>query len=615
MRGYGGSILHVDLATGSVRPEPLAPDVARAYLGGNGLAVRLLYDRVPAGLDPLAPGSRVVFAVGPVTDTPVPGSSRACVGFKSPLTGGYFDATFGGRFAQTLKRTGFDAVAIAGRADRPVYLVVEPGGARVLPAEDLWGATTTRAARVLRERHGPRSDVAVIGPAGEAGVRFACLAHLWNGKASFAGRGGVGAVLGAKRVKAVVVRGDDRVRPADEAGLAALARRRRDDLRVGTEPLTRFGTAFLVEPINAFGGLGVRNLQRETCDRAGDLSGETYRDRFHVKDTSCARCPVACGKVSRVEDGLYAPLRAKTPEYESLFALGTMVEVYDPAAVLEANRLCDDLGLDTISMGVTAAFACECVERGVLGEDEIGFPLGFGRADGLLEAIRRTAARSGFGARLAEGSVRLAASLGDGAHRYLYATKGLEIAAHSARALEGMGLGYATATRGGSHHDTRPTLRYGPGLDDLDPDQQAAWAVRSQHFTAVGDALVQCRLVAERGFGRELGDDYAEMVRCATGWDADVPELERVGERIYNLERVFNVREGFRRQEDVLPHRVLHEPVPDGPRKGRRCPPEELDTQLDAYYRLRGWTPDGVPSRARLDALGLGPEAADIGSR
>ncbi len=614
MNGYHGCIVDVDLTTRRGQSWEFDPAFARAYLGGNGFAAHLLYARVPAGTDPYAPDNLAVFACGPLSDSPIPGGSRTYAGFKSPLTGLYFDSTFGGRFARTLKRSGWDAAALGGAADAPVYVLLEPGGVQVHDAGDLWGRSIGETTRILRQRHGADADVAAIGPAGENGVRFACVGHHWQGKESYAGRGGLGAVLGAKKCKALVVRGDLRAPLADREALRALAARGREALAQGAGPLSEYGTAVIVEPINALGGLGTRNLARETCAQASALSGETYRDRFYLKSTSCAGCPVACGKTSRVSEGPYAPLTAKTPEYESLFALGTMLEIYDPAAVLEANRLCDELGLDTISMGVTLAFVCECLERGLLSESEVGVPLRFGDADGALELIRRCAQRSGFGAQLAEGSVRLAAALGGEAHRYLYAARGLEIAAHSARILKGMSLGYATATRGGSHQDTRPALQYTPETDNRSPQPQPAFAIQSQHFTAVGDSLAQCRLVAERGFGRALNEDYAALVRGATGWDVDVAELERIGERIYNLERAFNVREGVRRKDDTLPYRVMHEPVPDGPHRGMHCPPEELDGMLDAYYRLRGWSPEGVPTRERLTALGLASVVDDLGA-
>jgi aldehyde:ferredoxin oxidoreductase len=603
-------MLHIDLSTKTTAAETFDESFARAWLGGNGFAAKLLFDRLAPGVDPLGPENAVVFAVGPITDTPVPGCSRTYAAFKSPLTGLYFDSTFGGRFALTLKRTGFEAVTVTGRSAEPVYLLVDEEGAQVLSAAELWGLPIAETSTRLRERHGEDADSAAVGPAGENAVRYACLGHHWKGRSGFAGRGGLGAVLGSKGVKAVVVRGSRGTSVADPQGLRALLARQRETLEQGTSAFSEFGTAVLVGPINALGALGTRNLQRETCAAAAAISGETFRDRFFVRHTSCGRCPVACGQESRVEPtGKMAPLVWKTPEFESLYALGSMLEIYDPPALLAANQLCDELGLDTITAGVTLAFAAECVERGFLTERDSGMALRFGDPGALLECLPRIARREGFGARLAEGSVRLASSLGPAAQELLYAVKGLEIAGHSARALKGMSIGYATATRGGSHHDARPTAQYAPDRDSVHPSGQARFAIDTQHLTAVGDSLTLCRFVGERGFGKSLGEPYTDLVRCVTGWDLGATELDRIGERVYNLERSFNVREGVRRKHDILPLRVMEEPIPDGPRAGMRCPREELDGMLDEYYRLRGWSAEGVPARDRLTKLGL-PEAA-----
>jgi len=612
LNGYGGRLLHVDLSQRTSTIEPFDDGFARLWLGGNGFAASLLFQHVPLGSDPLGAENTVVFAVGPVTDTPVPGCSRAYTAFKSPLTGLYFDSTFGGRFALTQKRTGFDAFTITGAAAEPVYVLVGETGAQVHPAADLWGLPIREAVSRLRERHGDDADVAAIGPAGEKRVLYACLGHHGKSRSGIAGRGGLGAVLGAKRVKAVVVQGSRPTVLADVKALEALLARQREPLKLGTAAFSEFGTAVLVEPINALGGLGTRNLQRETCEHPTAISGETFRDELFVRHTSCARCSVACGKESRIEGVGQAFQSWKTPEFESLYALGTMLEVYDPSALLRANQLCDELGLDTISAGVTLAFVAECVERGLLSERETGMALSFGDPEALLEALRRTGKREGFGDLLADGSVRLAARLGAEAQDLLYAVKGLEIAGHSARALKGMSIGYATATRGGSHHDARPTAQYAPDQDSVRPEGQARFAIDTQHLTAVGDSLTQCRFVSERGFGRTLGQNYTDMVRSVTGWDLREGELGRIGERIYNLERAFNVREGVLREHDTLPFRVMTEPIPEGPRAGMYCPREELGRMLDEYYQLRGWSPHGVPTREKLAGLGLAEVAASV---
>ena len=605
VKGYGGRLLFVDLADGRTRIEPLDSGMARALLGGNGLAARLLHDHVPAGVDAFDRANAVVFAVGPITDTTVPGNSRACVAAKSPLTGLFFDSTFGGRFPATLKRTGFDAVLISGRAPAPSYLLITEDGAAVKPAGPLWGRTTRDAVTALVAAEGAESDAIAIGPAGERLVRFAAMAHYWKNREGVSGRGGLGAVLGSKNLKAVVVKGARKTEIADSAVLKALVDQTREPLKTGTQALSTFGTPFLVGPINALGGLGAYNLRQETFAEASAVNGDTMKAHYHDRDTTCLKCPVACGKQSAIAEGEFAGTRAKMPEYETIFALGPMLGISNPEALILANDLCDLLGMDTISMGVTLAFVAEALERGWLTTAEVGVPFGWGDWRGMLTLVEQTGRREGFGARLAEGAWRLAESVHPEATRLVYAVKRLELPAHSARALKGLSIGYATATRGGSHHDTRPTPQYAQGFDRRSTEDKPEFAIRSQHFTAVGDSLVLCRFTSERGFGLFVGEPYAAMVRAVTGWDVTVEELERVGERIVNLERLFNVREGVRRAADVLPWKVMHEPIPDGPSAGMFCPPAELAAMLDDYYRLRGWSPDGVPDAARLAQLGL----------
>ena len=605
MKGYGGRQLFLDLSRGTSQSEPLDETTARSFLGGNGLAARILYERVPAQTDAFDPANAVVFSVGPITDTTVPGNSRGCVAAKSPLTGLFFDSTFGGRWPATLKRTGFDALAISGAAPAPSYLCVTETGVEVKLAARLWGKTTRETVQALLETEGADADVIAIGPAGERRVRFACMTHYWKNREAVAGRGGIAAVLGAKNVKAVVVKGGRKTEIADPARLKALLEETREPLKTGTNALATFGTPFLVGPINALGALGAYNLKEETFAEARAVSGDDMKEHFHDRDTTCLKCPVACGKQYAIKDGEFAGTRAKMPEYESIFALGPMLGNAHPESLILANDLCDTLGLDTITMGVTLAFVAEAMERGWLTADDLGMPFGWGDWRGMLKLVEMTARREGFGDRLAEGGWRLAESVHPEATKLVYAVKRLELPAHSARALKGLSIGYATATRGGSHHDTRPTPQYAPGFDRRSVADKPAFAMRSQHFTAVGDSLVMCRFTSERGFGLFVGEPYAAMVRAVTGWDVTVEELERVGERIINLERLFNVREGVRRRDDVLPWRVMHEPIPDGPSAGMYCPPEELAAMLDEYYGLRGWDADGVPTAERLADLGL----------
>jgi len=607
MTGYGGRILFVDLTGGRSEVRPLDRDTARAVLGGNGLAARLLWDTIPAGIDPYDSANAVALAVGPVTDTLVPGNSRACIATKSPLTGLFFDSTFGGRFPATLKRTGFDAVVVTGQAARPVYLRVDETGATLRDAGALWGRTTRDTVEAIQAAEGADADALAIGPAGEHRVRFACLAHYWKNREGVAGRGGIGAVCGAKNLKAICVAGARKTTVADGPRLKALIDETREPMKKGTANLSLYGTPFLTGPINALGGFGAYNLRQEVFAEWEAIEGRSLKAHYHDRDTTCLKCPVACGKQFAVPADVpgYGGVRGKMPEYETLFAFGSMLGNANAPSIIQANILCDLLGLDSISMGVTLAFVAECLERGLLKPADVGGPFGWGDHAGMIRLLEQTARREGFGARLAEGARRLAAEIGQGAERLPYAVKGLELPAHSARALKGMSIGYATATRGGSHHDTRPTPQYAPGFDRRSTDDKPAFAIRSQHFTAVDDSLVMCRFTSERGFGLFVNDTYAGLVSAVTGWDMTAEELERVGERIVNLERAFNVREGIRRRDDVLPWKVMHEPIPDGPSAGMYCPPDELATMLDAYYALRGWDADGVPTGDRLTALGL----------
>ncbi|MFQ5898162.1 MAG: aldehyde ferredoxin oxidoreductase family protein [Candidatus Methylomirabilia bacterium] len=605
MQGYAGRILFVDLGERRSRMEPLPEEMARQFLGGNGFAVRLLAEQLAPGIDPYDPANAVVFAVGPITDTTVPGNSRACVATKSPLTGLFFDSTFGGRFPATMKRTGFDAMFITGRAPEPVYLKVSEASVEMKPALGLWGRSTRETVEAIQQVEGPEADVITIGPAGEHRVRFAAMVHYWRNREGVSGRGGIGAVLGSKNLKAVVVAGSRKTGVANAAALKALLEETRDPLKTGTKALSVFGTPSLVQPINTLGALGTYNLQTEVYGEARAISGEEMKAHYHQKDTTCLKCPVACGKQYAIRGGEFAGTRAKMPEYETIFAFGPMLGNPHASSLIKANELCDLLGMDTISLGVTLAFVAEALEKGWLDPGELGVPYGWGDWRGMLRLVEMTAARQGFGDRIAEGAWRLAESLGPEALKAVYAVKRLELPAHSARALKGMSIGYATATRGGSHHDTRPTPQYAQGFDRRSPEGKPEFALRSQHFTAVGDSLVLCRFTSERGFGLSVNESYARMVSAVTGWLLGVEELERIGERVVNLERCFNAREGVGRKDDTLPWRVMHEPIPEGPSAGMHCPPAELDRMLDEYYRLRGWDSEGLPRKETLERLGL----------
>lgn len=603
MKGYTGRrILNIDVSTGTMAVEPVSDAFARMYVGANGFAARLLFDRVAGGVDPLSPDALVVFGVGPVTDV-LPGA-RGYIAFKSPLTGLYCDTTFGGRFAVTQKRTGFECISIAGKSESPVVVVVDEEGAKLHDASELWGLGAYETVHRLRERFGEGADAAAIGTAGETGVRYACVSHFWKNRPGIAGRGGGGAVLGAKGVKALVVTGSRKTIPADPEGLAAFLKEGIPGMLEKAEALSKYGTPVLTEMINKMGGLAARNAQREFTEDVSAAGTEAFA-KLYQKKLACFHCPIACGKLSSITEGPYAGLETKVVEYESIYALGAMLDVFDAPYLIHVNRLCDDVGLDTISMGVTLAFAAECLEKGLLSSRDVGHETIFSNTDAILSLISQTASRKGFGARLAEGSARLAEQIGPEAAEFLHTSKGMELAGHSARALKGLGLGYATGTRGGSHHDMRPSTMYPSGHDNTSVEGQAQLCFDSQNMTALGDSLTLCRFISERLLGHVINEQWARLLRLTVGWDMDVDEAQRVGERIYNLERCFNVREGVRAARDVLSHRSTNEPIPDGALAGARCTSEDLDAMRDEYYKLRGWDKNGFPGRRMIERLGL----------
>jgi aldehyde:ferredoxin oxidoreductase len=606
MFGYMGTILHVNLSSGEVRRDAFDEVFARRFLGGNGFAARLIYEKVPAQVEPLSEDNAVVFALGPLNGTTVWGSGRGHVAAISPLTGYFADSNFGGNFAAMLKKTGMDALIISGKASEPVYLLLEDDARLTIkPAGELWGKTTSAAQALLVEREGKGVESASIGPAGEQQVLFANI--MCSGqRVSTAGRGGIGAVLGAKLCKAIAVKGNQRVTVADQAQLSARLKARLPIMKDNTNALTNLGTPVLVNLINSMGKLATRNNTRETFERAETLSGEYIAEHHTERNVACYRCPVACGKLVRIPHGAFADHAEKMPEYETIYALGSMLENADIVSVYNANTMCDQMGLDTISMGVTLAFVAECLETGLVSADDLGGRVGFGDSEPLAELVRLTALQEGVGVHLARGSERLAAEWGRGAEKLLYSVQGMEIAGHSARGIRPMGLAYATSTRGGSHHDARPNYNEpdgDPGFTDA-----AAYCVHSQHYTALGDSLVLCRFVMERGFGTPLAKlDAAlpEVLRAVTGWDLTLSEIATIGERVYNLERLINTRRGLTRAQDTLPYRVTHKPIPDGPAQGRYCPEDQFQSLLDEYYDLRGWNADGIPTDAKLAELEL----------
>lgn len=590
MYGYAGSILYVDVGKEKSYAVPVTEAFAKKYLGGNGFGAKILYDSVKKGTDPFSPGNVLIFAGGPASGTLWHGAGRTHLITKSPMTGGFMDSSVGKDFAAELKFAGYDALVLYGKAHAPVCVRIFNDSVKITPAKDMWGMSAVDVQTQVREDSGEEFSCMAIGQGGENLVRYACI--ISDTRA--AGRGGTGAVMGSKNVKLVAVTGTHDVCIPDMDEFMEFYDHLIPSYTKNLNALTQYGTPILVNIINLMGGLGTRNWQKETFDRAEQISGEVYKEKYFNWHTACFACRVGCGKVFSCSKGV-----SEGPEYETLYSLGSCCCIDDPEVIIEADRLCDEYSIDTISMGVSAAFLMECYEKGLIHNPQ----LRFGDGEALIEAIHKTAHREDYGDLLAEGVRRMAQKIGKGSEKFAIHVKGLEIAGHSPRALKSMSVGYATATRGGSHHDSRPTYEYGL-TDRKTLEGKAKIAVDSANWTTFGDSLVICHLM-EKVVGMFLCENHVRMLNLVTGWGWTVDDITTVSERIYNLERCFNVREGFSRKDDILPWRIMHEAIPEGGSEGCKAAPDELETLLDQYYRLRGWDSNGIPTKETLIRLGL----------
>lgn len=622
-------IAWIDLSTDAVSLRPPDADLSARFLGGRGLGAALLFRHLADPADPFAPGNPLIFAVGPLTGTPWPTGARTHVTFHSPLTGVYGYANAGGFFGAALRRAGYDALVITGRAEQPVYLEVTPDGVAIRPADHLWGlgvhatheALATAPPRSPPTWGGKRARVACIGPAGENGVRFAAI--ISDGSRAAARCGG-GAVMGSKNLKAIVVRGR---RPLDlPPEFRALARRAFAQVRdhPNVAGLRDWGTVNLVTIKNCSGDLPARNHQLGQVPWADRIDAQVIA-RYTRKTKGCFACPIHCGRVTRVESGPHAG-DLEGPEYESLDALGPMCWIDDPEVIIHANRLCNDLGLDTISTGVTIAFAMECHQRGLLDDAECS--LEWGDADTVLGLIQRIAHRRGLGDLLAEGVRRAAQTIGPEAAYYAMHVKGMELPRQEPRIAKGFGLGHATSNRGADHLYGLPTIDLASNLDAasrlfppeiipalMDPDDETYkpdLIVFSEHYCAVSDALGVCKFTTAETYAL-FPDDLAAGLSALWEREVTAKELLTAGERIVNLERLYNVRLGLSRADDHLPARFTAEPLEiyTFDRDGATGEPvhvgrlRDFEAMLDRYYRLRGWDENGVPTPETLQRLEL----------
>ncbi len=618
------SLAWVDLSTATTRVEALSPDLALRFLGGRGIGAALLREQVADTQNPYAPENPLIFSVGPFTGTPWPTGARSHVTFHSPLTGIYGYANAGGFFGAALRRAGYDGLVIKGRAKEPVFLEIGPGEVRIQPAEDLWGQGVQNTHDALA---GGGARVVCIGPAGENHVRVAAI--MADGNRAMARCGG-GAVMGSKHLKAVVVRGKKTLDlpPAFRSEARKAFERVRDHPHVSG--LRDRGTVFLVAGKNATGDLPAYNHQQGQVSWAHRVDGAAV-SKVTEKNTGCFACPIRCARVTRVESGPYAG-HLEGPEYETLDALGPMCGIDDLEVIIHANRLCNDLGLDTISTGVIIAFAMECRQRGLLADAR--YSLDWGDPDSLLGLIKDMAHRRGLGDLLAEGSRRAAQVIGGNAPQFAMHVKGMELPRQEPRIAKGFGLGHATSNRGADHLYALPTIdlagnleaaerlfppAMAPQLMDTDDETyKPDLIVFTEHYCAVSDALGVCKFSTAETYAL-YPEDLARGLSALWGRQISGDDLLTAGERIVNLERLYNVALGIDRADDRLPERFTSEPLAihtfqcneetdvveastDPIHVGRV---RDFEGMLDRYYRLRGWDSQGVPTDEKLQELGL----------
>jgi aldehyde:ferredoxin oxidoreductase len=606
---YAGRILYVSLPGLSTRYEGLGEAEAGLFLGGKGLGAHILYRDLRPGTEPLSPDNILIFATSPLTGTIAPTANRFCVVTKSPLTGTFLDSHCGGSFGVGLKEAGLDLLAVKGASESLSILVIDGDEVRLEGAKELKGLTTLETEARVKAALGEDFHVACIGPAGERGAPIAGIFSEMRA----AGRGGSGAVMGSKKLKAVAARGSKRIgaRDSDAFRKAAwIAHRMVRMHEVTARHLPQYGSDNILETINETGALPTRNFQTGTFEGASELSGTEWREKLWIRDTACGRCPIGCSKVAAVEHGPYKGTITDGPDYESIWSLGALCGVSDKEAIAKANELCDLYGVDTISIGNIVAYAMECFERGLLTEADFdGLGPRFGDGDSMVALVEKISKGTGIG-KLFQGGVkrvseRLSAERGEGAYlEFAMHVKGLELPGYDPRAAQGMGLGYATSDRGGCHlrgyTAGQELLGYSGGANPHRIEGKPKLVIDRQNEKAVVDSSGICLYAFFALTLKEL----KMMIEAATGLRfRDSRELEKVGERIYNLTRLFNLREGFTSKDDTLPERLLREPMPVGPARGLVV---NLEPMLKEYYRLRGWDAVGVPTEAKLKELGLG---------
>jgi len=607
MYGWHLKILRVNLTTRKVTMEDVDPKIARDYLGGRGWAIYYMYKEMDPAVDPLSPENMLIFATGPLTATPAPTGNRYMVVTKSPLTGALAHSNSGGDFPTWMKRTGFDMFIFEGKASEPVYVWVNEEQVEVRSAAHVWGKDTHETTDILLTETHPEARVACIGPAGE---NLALMAAIMNDKHRAAARSGVGAVMGSKNLKAVVAMGSKNPPLYNPEGMRELSvntsKNVGADVKKGSN-MRIYGTSYVPQVTNTLGILPTRNFLQGTFEHVHNIDGDALKDNYLIRHTPCYRCPLSCGRLTEVPEGPYKG-KGEGPEYETISSLGTGCGVSNLAALVKANYLCNEYGLDTISTGMTIAAAMEMYEKGYLSEEVIGMPLRFGDHDAMIEMIKLMAYGKGFGKDLALGSYRLCEKYGH--PEIAVTTRKQEFPGYDPRGSQGMGLLYATSNKGASHMEGDVAYEEVFGVpvkeNPLTTEGKAELVKHFQDSFALIDSSGLCVFVAIRYVFDKTRiiwpQTLAAMMNLTTGAGYTPEEVLKAAERVYTLERMFLIKAGSGPEWDTLPPRMLHEPLPDGPAKGKVV---ELDKMLPEFYQKRGWDEKGYPTKEKLMELGL----------
>lgn len=617
--GYTGRILRVNLTDKTFTEENTSEELARNFIGGAGFGVKILFDEVPAGADPLGPENKLIFAVGPFTGTAVPCASRMAVTAKSPLTGAVGMALSGGYFPAELKFAGYDALIIEGSSDKPVYLWIDDGKVSFRSAEILWGTRTFDCQQIIKdELRDQNIRVACIGPAGENLSKIACIIN----ERRAVGRKGLGAVMGSKNLKAIAVRGSGEVPVFDEEAFKearSVMNKAMKESHVLYPSFSHTGTPAVMDLTCELGIFATKNWSATGQWAPVETLGVEANNSRKIGRERCYNCPVGCSQLKLAREGSYAGTLTEGPEFESIYSLGGQTGVGNIDAVIAADRLCDELGVDTMSAGVAVGFAMELFERGILTkEDTDGVELRFGNDEAMMELLLKIAYRRGLGEVLADGVKAAAAKIGKSAERYAMHIKGLELPAYDVRGAKAHGLNYATSYTGADHNRGYAFqeifgIPVPYAVDRFAIEGKGKLTKWNQDVRCVTcDCATMCAFILDMALPDIAVQNTADLMKSLTGLEFTAADVEAVGERVNNLARVFNVLSGFTRDDDTFPERILTEPLKEGNSKGQYISREDLNKMLNEYYAAREWTMQGVPTEEKLLSLGLESAAAAL---